>query len=254
MISSLQTAGFAEPFPVTTSNEEELIQILERWMTSHPDERTSGLDTPSEPRYCSRKFLYAKELTFGSTPEPVWVERVRISASHMAFFLMDDNGSCMLAIPNCTNNNGWRGYHGWLGADLGFTLQTIAQTGSAVKWHLGGLIDNAQPANSGNGGVAQVLHLSELNEEEQSIEKTISIRSGTAKAEQQVTIKEEPRRRSTRHADMQRNQNERQTDEERWRYETPPLSSLGRCQEAALAGPIRLTSSDTPIPEASSGR
>ena len=225
MMSSLQTAGFAEPFPVTASNEEELIQILERWMTSHPDEKPPG-STRLQNQECSRKFRYAKELTFGSTYEPVWVERVRISVSHMAFFLMDDNGSCMLAIPNCTNNNGWRGYHGWLGADLGFTLQTIAQTGSAVKWHPGGLIDNIQPADSGNGGVAQVLHLSELNEDEQSIEKTVSIRSWTAKAERQVTIKEEPRRTSTRHADMQRNQIERQTDEERWRYETPPLSSL----------------------------
>ena len=225
MISSLQTAGFTEPFPVTTSNEEELIQILERWMTSHPDEKPPG-STRLQPYECSRKFRYAKELTFGFTSEPVWVERVRLSESHMAFFLMDNDGSCMLAIPNCTNNNGWRGYHGWLGANLGFALQTIAQTGSAVKWQSGGLIDSVQPGNRGNGGVAQVLHPSELKEVEQSIDETVSIRSGTAKVERQAIIKKEPRRASTRHADMQRNQIERQTDEERWRYETPPLSSL----------------------------
>ena len=225
MISSLQTAGFTEPFPVTTWNEKELIRILECWMTSHPDEKPPG-STRLQNQECSRRFRYAKELTFGSTSEPVWVERVRISASHMAFFLMDDDRSCMLANPNNTNNNEWRGYHGWLGADLGFTSQTIAQTGSAVKWRPGGLIDKVQPADSENGGVAQVLHPSELNEEEQSIEKTVSIRSGTAKAERQVAIKKEPRRTSTRHADMQRNQLERRTDEERWRYETPPLSSL----------------------------
>ena len=226
MIFCLQTAGFTEPFPVTTSNEEELIQILERWMTSHPDEKPPG-STRLQIQEFSRKFRYAKELTFGSTSEPVWVERVRISESHMAFFLMDNDGSCMLAIPNCTNNNGWRGYHGWLGANLGFTLQTIAQTGSAVKWQLGGLVDSVQPGDRGNRGVTQVLHPSELNEVEQSIDKTVSIRSGIAKVERRATIKKEPRRASTRHADMQRNQIERQTDEERWRYETPPLSSLG---------------------------
>ena len=165
MISSLQTAGFTEPFPVTTSNEEELIQILKRWMASHPDEKPPG-STRLQNQECSHKFRYAKELTFGSTSEPVWVERVRISASHMAFFLMDDDGSCMLANPNYTNNNGWRGYHGWLGADLGFTLQTIAQTGCAVKWQSKGLIEEFQPEESGVNGFAPVPHPSELNEDE----------------------------------------------------------------------------------------
>ncbi len=225
MISSLQTAGFTEPFPVTTSNEEDLIQLLERWMTSHPDEQPPG-STPFQ-RQCDRKVRYAKELTFGSTSEPVWVERVRISASHMAFFLMDDDGSCMLVNANSSNNNGWRGYHGWLGADLGFTLQTIAQTGSAVKWQSEGLIGNFQPDDSGDRGFAQVRQPSELIGEEQSIEKTVSIHPGNTEAERQVTIKKEPSRTSTRQAAMRRNQLERQTDEERWRYETPPLSSLG---------------------------
>ena len=225
MISSLLTAGFIEPFPVTTSNEEDLIRILESWMTSHPDEDPPA-STTLRKDYCGRKFHYAKELNFGCTSEPVWVERVRISASHMAFFLMDDDGSCMLVEPSYANNKEWRGYHGWLGANLGFTLQTIAQTGSAVKWHPGGLIDNVQPGDSGFSGIAQVLHPSDLNEEKQSIEETVSIDSGTAKTEREVTIKKEPTRTSTRHADMQRNQIERQTDEERWRYETPPLSSL----------------------------
>ena len=225
MISSLQIAGFTEPFPVTTSNKEELIQILERWMTSHPDEKPPG-STRLQNQECSRRFHYARELTFGFTSEPVWVERVRINASHMVFFLMDDDGSCMLANPNDTNNNRWRGYHGWLGADLGFTLQTIAQTGSAVKWQSDGLIGDLQPDDRGVRGFAHVPHPSDLNEREQSIEKTGSIRSETTKTSRKVTIKKEPTRTSTRHADMQRNQLERRTDEERWRYETPPLSSL----------------------------
>ena len=225
MISSLQTAGFTEPFPVTTSNEEELIQILERWMTSHPDEKPPGL-TRLQNQECSRKFPYAKEHTFASTSEPVWVERIRISASHMAFFLMDDDGSCMLANPNYTNNNGWRGYHGWLGADFGFTLQTIAQTGSAVKWQYESLMEDLQPDDRGVGGFGHAPPPSDLNEDNQNIEKTIGIRSGATKAKREVTIKKEPTRTSTRHADMQRNQLERRTDEERWRYETPPLSSL----------------------------
>ena len=225
MISSLQTAGFAEPFPVTTTNEGDLIQMLERWMATHVGERPPG-STPFQKQSCGRKFRYATELTFGSTSEPVWVERVRVSASHMAFFLMDDDGSCMLVNPNCSNNNGWRGYHGWLGANLGFTLQTIAQTESAVKWQSEGTIENLQPEHIGDGGLAEVPQPSELIGEEQSIEKTVSMRSETTEAEQQVTIKKEPTRTSTRQAAMRRNQLERQTDEERWRYETPPLSSL----------------------------
>ena len=210
---------------MTTSNEEDLIQMLERWMTSHPDEQPPA-STNLKKEYCGRKFHYAKELTFSSTSEPVWVERVRISASHMAFFLMDDDGSCMLVNPNYTNNNEWRGYHGWLGTDLGFTMQTIAQTGSAVKWQSEGLIENFQPENSGDTLFAQVPHPLELIGEEQSIEKTASIHPGNTEAERQVSIKKEPSRTSTRQAAIRRNQLERQTDEERWRYETPPLSSL----------------------------
>ena len=225
MISSLQTAGFTEPFPVTTSNEEDLIQVLGRWMSNHPDEQPPA-STTLKKEYCGRKFHYAKQLTFGSTSEPVWVDRVRISATHMAFFLMDEDGSCMLVNPNHTNNNEWRGYHGWLGADLGFTLQTIAQTGSAVKWQSEGLIEDFQPEKSGDRGCTQVAHPSELLGEEQSIEKTVSVHPGNTEAERQVTIKKEPSRTSTRQAAMRRNQLERQTDEERWRYETPPLSSL----------------------------
>ena len=226
MISGLQTAGFSEPYPVTASNEEDLIQMLDVWMTSHPDDRPPASINFTK-QWCGRKAHYAKELTFGCTSEPAWVERVRINPSHMAFFLMDDDGSCMLVDANYANNQGWRGYHGWLGADLGFTLQTIAQTGFAVEWHSEGLVEDLCPGDSGGIGVAHVPRLSEPIGEEQSIEYTDSIRSGTTKAERQVTFKKEPTRTSTRHADMQRNQLERQTDEERWRYETPPLSSLG---------------------------
>ena len=225
MISSLKTVGFTEPFPVTASNKEDLIQVLERWMASHPDEQPPASVTGAQ-EYSGRKFHYAKELTFGSTSEPVWVERVRISESHMAFFLMDDDGSCMLVNANSSNNSEWRGYHGWLGADLGFTLQTIAQTGSLVRWQSEGLVGNFQPETSIDRGFAQVPHPSEPIGEERSIEKTTSVYPGNTEAERHVIIKKEPSRTSTRVAAMRRNQLERQTDEERWRYETPPLSSL----------------------------
>ena len=225
MIFSLQTAGFTEPFPVTASNEVDLIQVLERWMTSHPGEQPPA-SVIARQEYCGRRFDYAKELTFGSTSEPVWVESVRISESHMAFFLMDDDGSCMLVNANSSNNSEWRGYHGWLGADLGFTLQTIAQTGSLVRWQSEGLVGNFQPENSSVRGFAQVPHPSELIGEEQSIEKTASVYPENTEAERQITIKKEPSRTSTRVAAMRRSQLMRQTDEERWRYETPPLSSL----------------------------
>ena len=210
---------------MTTSNKEDLIRMLERWMTGHPDKKHPAL-RPLQKQYCGQRFRYAKELTFGTTSEPVWVERVGISASHMAFFLMDDDGSCMLVNSNCANNHGWRGYHGWLGADLGFTLQTIAQTGSAVKWQSGGLVGNLQPEDRGDRGFAQVPHSSELTGEEQSIEKTVDIRPGTTEAKRQVTIKTESSRTLHRQAAMRHNQLERQTDEERWRYGTPLLSSF----------------------------
>ena len=225
MISSLQTAGFTEPFPVTASNKEDLIQVLERWMTSHPDEQHPA-SVIIRRKYSDRIFDYGKELTFGSTFEPVWDELLRISESHKAYFLTDDDGSCMLVNANSSNNSEWRGYHGWLGADLGFTVQTIAQTGSLVRWQSEGLVGNLQPENSSDRGFAQVPHPSELIGEEQSIEKTASVYPGNTEAERQVTIKKEPSRTSTRQAAMRRNQLKRQTDEERWRYETPPLSSL----------------------------
>ena len=224
MITRLQNAGFTEPFPVTTSNEEDLIQMLERWMTSHPDEDPPASSSCHKQR-CGR-ICYATELTFGCTSEPVWVERVRISARHMAFFLRDEDESCMLVKANYGNNNGWRGYHGWLGADLGFTLQTIAQTGSMVRWQSGDLVEDFQPEDSRDREFAQVLHPQEMIREVQSIENTVSIRPGTIEAERQVDIKKQPSWTSTRQAAMRRNRHERQTDEERWRYETPPLSSL----------------------------
>ena len=84
--------------------------------------------------YCGRRFHCARELNFGSTSEPVWVKPVRVSESYIAFFLMEDDGSCILVKPNYMNNSEWRGYHDWLGPDLGLILQTIAQTRSAVKW------------------------------------------------------------------------------------------------------------------------
>lgn len=224
MIFRLQTAGFTEPFPVTTSNEEDLIQILERWMTSHPGEQPPA-SRSFHKEQCGR-FCCATELTFGSTSEPVWVERIRISAFHMAFFLKDDDGSCMLVKPNYANNNGWRGYHGWRGADLGFTLQTIAQTGSVANLRSRDLIEDYQAEDSGERGFAQASYTSERSAEEQSIEKTVSIHPGTAEAERQIAIKKQPSGTSTRQAAMRRNRLERQTSEERWRYETPPLSSL----------------------------
>ena len=220
----LKTVGFTEPFPVTTSNEEDLIQMLEHWMKSHPDEQPPA-STAYQKEQCGR-FCYATELTFGCTSEPVWVERVRISAHHMAFFLKDEDDSCMLVKANCTNNNGWRGYHGWLGADLGFTLQTIAQTGAIVKWQSGDLVENFQSEDNRDRGSTQVFHPLELIGEEQSIGTTASLYTGNAEAERQVAIKKEPSRTAHRQAAMRRNQLERQTEEERWRYETPPLSSL----------------------------
>lgn len=218
MIISLQTAGFTEPFPVTASNEEGLIQVLEHWMTSYPNEQPPASRSIVKDE-CGR-FCYNTELTFGSTSEPVWVERVKISASDIAFFLKDDDGSCMLVKANYTNNNTWRGYHGWLGADLGFSLQTMAQTGSAVKWQSGDLIEDFQSEDSGDRGFVQVSHAPEMSEEEQSTENTVTILPGTTEAERHIAIKKQ------RQVDMRRKRLELQTDEERWRCETPPLSSL----------------------------
>ena len=126
-MSNLLKAGFTEPFPVIAPSEEKLIEIIEKWIEDHHGDNPPGSKPFANTRIgLSREF--STPITFSTTSEEVCAELYRVTNSRIAWILKDSNDSCMLVVSANGNNAQWRGYHGWLGGDLGFTAQTVANS------------------------------------------------------------------------------------------------------------------------------
>ena len=200
-------------------------------MQSHPGKDPPGAK-PLQTQYCGYKHTYRKVLTLASTSEYVWVERFKISEDHMGWILKDGDGSCMLVI-NHGNGGNWRGYHGWLGADLGFTTLTIAHTGLEVR-DVSAMDVSDDSLEEYPHGVRAARTQQQFGHSEDTPRATLEDNATKIVSKDQETarpdsviIKKEPTRSEVRRRAMRRNQMKHQRDENRWRVETPPLSSLG---------------------------
>ena len=231
MMAGLLAAGFTEPFPITAPKEEDLVKILEAWMECYPGESPPGFN----PRnYLASKISHVKELVFVSTLDHVWVERFNVNANYSGWILKEDDGACMLVKPNSLNSAAWRGYHAWRGADLGFTSLTIANTGPAPNRKAASGIEalpkEVNPRKGSSPALNQFISQGTVGRRynTDSLSGTGRRREETAR---QDLIKKEPSRTAIRQATMRRNRLARQGSEERWRFVTPPLSSLDRVKK-----------------------
>ena len=226
-MAGLLAAGFTEPFPIVARKKKGLVKILKAWMECYPGERPPGsnLKAHSTPR----KPSYVKELAFVSTLDHVWVERFNISADYSGWILKEGDGACMLVEANPANTGAWRGYHAWCGAASGFTLLTIANTGPAPNRQIASELEAIPKKVELGEGFSLALDqpiFQGIVEGNCNTDSVPGIGRGPEETARQVLVKKEPSLTSIRQATIRRNQLERQTDEERWRYETPPLSSL----------------------------
>ncbi len=226
-MAGLLAAGFTEPFPITASKEEELVKILEAWMECYPGESPPGSNLRNH--YHSKKVSYIKELAFVSTLDHVWVERFNINTDYSGWILTEDDGACMLVEASTGNSGAFRGYHAWCGADFGFTSLTIANTGAAPNGKTASRSEVIRKeVDQGNGSSPALNHIISQGTVARSYNSD-SLSGMSRRREEtarQFLIKKEPNRTGVRQAAMRRNQLERQRSEERWRFETPPLSSL----------------------------
>ena len=200
---------------------------LNDWIAEHPGSIPPGA-VPLQSQFCGYKHPYIKELTFACTSEHVWVERSRINQKYMGWILKEADGSCMLVEPDYGNGSAWRGYYGWLGADLGFTFETVAYTGiwdPALDKYVSHSVVKAR-------GQDHVLEPG-MQPREHSCRKLLVEatkksfkRTHEPTEADKVVIKKEPSRSEVRRAAVRQNKIERERDEQRWRSETPPLSSL----------------------------
>ena len=227
MITGLLAAGFTEPFPITATSREELINVLEPWMECYSGENISGSNLKNH--YIAKKVSHVKELTFVSTSDRVWVEKFSINAHYNGWILKEDDGACMLVEPNIANSRAWRGYHGWCGADYGFTSLTIASTGPPPSPEIASANEvdpkevdlvKASPPASKKFTSQRTVH------ERYTTDRLSGTRRSREASARQVLLKKEPNRTAVRQATLRRNRLERQRSEGRWRSETPPLSSL----------------------------
>lgn len=241
----LLNAGFKEPFPLIAKSQDKLVDLLTTWMAICPGKDPPG-SVKLDRNYCGHKITPGKQLAFTATSDYVWVERIPISKSHMGWMLKEEDGYCMLVLNNPANNGRWRGYHGWLGGDLGFTSITVADTGPGLRQTLDGQMNDGPKKGNSNSSrrasheSSSFSDLSDFDETEEDGEPmnepcTNSHNGKSSKRPQPdvgtaetapVMIKQEPKRTAVRQAAMRRNQIERQTDEQRWRFDTPPLSSM----------------------------
>ena len=226
-MAGLLAAGFTEPFPIAVTSREELINVLETWMECYSGEKISGSNIKNH--FIARKVSHVKELTFASTSDRVWVEKFSINAHYNGWILKDDDGACMLVEPNIANSGAWRGYHGWCGADSGFTSLTIASTGPPPNRKIAN--GNEVDPKEVDLGKASPPPSKEFTSqgtvgEGYDTDSLIGTRCSREANAQQALVKKEPNRTAIRQATLRHNRLERQRSEGRWRSETPPLSSL----------------------------
>ena len=200
---------------------------LNGWIGEHPGRYPPGA-VPLQSQFCGYKHPYKKELTFACTSEHIWVERFKIDQRYMGWILKEADGSCMLVVPAYGNGSAWRGYYGWLGADRGFSFETVAYTG---VWDPA-LVKYVSESVLGAQGQEHVLEPGTQSKEHSCGKLLVEARKKSFKRTHestgvdQIVVKKEPSRSEVRRAAVRQNKVERERDGQRWRSDTPPLSSL----------------------------
>jgi len=241
IIAGLTQAGFGKPFPMVACSEKDLIGDLTMWMMDHPGRAPPG-SVGLQRTYCGLEHPYWEELTFTGTSEHVWVERFTINDSYMGWILREHDESCMLVLKHTLNNAQWRGYHAWLGGDLGFTSLTIADAGPRLSKDMGDSGENSSrnDLDQGKQKSSSFIDLTGFDESaddlagdpltetlQQETDKTSAPNLHSSRPTS-TNIKKEPSRSEIRQAIIRRNLIERQTEEERWRFQTPPVDTVQR--------------------------
>ncbi|KAL2042978.1 hypothetical protein N7G274_004036 [Stereocaulon virgatum] len=134
----------------------------------------------------------------------------------------------MLVEADYGNSGEWRGYYGWLGADLGFTFETIAYTGvwdpALVRYVSQSVVGAEGQEHVPEPGTKPREHIcGELLTE---ATKKSCKRANESAEIGSVVIKKEPSHSEVRRATVRQKRIEHERNEQRWRPYTPPLSSL----------------------------
>ena len=213
MVSNLLHAGFTEPFPIITRSQEDLVKVLDEWVADR-----QGAQPPDSkrchPSWVRGRFRYGRDITFATTSEIVWADQFRINELYVGWILRDVDGSCMMVKPHHPHGGSQRGYHAWLGGDLGFTTKIIAGTSKYLAsddiFEDGCAVSNPQVFASLSPNCRPGSQ---------------SLRNA-ASAEQDTTIKQEPshkrlRRNPPRSGRADCNDESQHWKPRHWRYETP---------------------------------
>ena len=109
------------PSPVVTSNNFELVNLLKDWIDSHPNLRIPEL---SKYDRNSLEDHFAIEASLVETGEHVWILRLGVLDMYQGWVLEKPDGSKMLVRSHY--RKGGHVYYGWLGGELGYSDEVIA--------------------------------------------------------------------------------------------------------------------------------
>ena len=244
LIANLVKAGFTEPFPVTAASEAELVQKLEDWMIDQSDTNPPGAIPANVQRLAEDK-IYAIKITLATTTEEVFTRLCRVTRSPMVYIVQDADGSCMLAKPEVKNSSSRRGYYGWLGGNLGFTARTIANSDG---FQPSGALSSPRAKGGSRSSSKHGCRAKYLDSPVINFGADTQFKSTT-----KLIVKIEPTITEVRQATLRRDRTERQTDEQRWRFETPPLSSMDTVKKRRWP-PKYVSPPPTPQPKRSDKR
>ncbi|KAI4219352.1 MAG: hypothetical protein LQ349_008375 [Xanthoria aureola] len=109
------------PSPVVTSNNFELVNLLKDWIDSHPNLRIPEL---SKYDRNSLEDNFAIEASLVETGARVWILRLGVLDMYQGWVLEKPDGSKMLVRSHY--RKGGHVYYGWLGGELGYSDEVIA--------------------------------------------------------------------------------------------------------------------------------
>ncbi|KAG8529746.1 uncharacterized protein KY384_005227 [Bacidia gigantensis] len=132
IIECLVTAGCGPDLPLIFESVDDMSQHVRQMNWHNPKNQPIGTRCLS----CSGKFqrvAYSDSQTyFVSTTEQLEVVRFRVLGKYAGWALMQEDGLCMYVIPSDGNGTKGRGYHAFLGEDLGFTMEPIAVSSNSI--------------------------------------------------------------------------------------------------------------------------
>ena len=121
------------PFPVTAQSQEELAAVVREWMANHRNTKLLGVNK------IFNQLISQGPVEVKLTESPICglVMYVQIDLQHMLRSLQLETGSCLLVRSVKFNRLGWKGFHAWLGGDLGYSKQVFASTDGLARPGLG---------------------------------------------------------------------------------------------------------------------